>query len=152
MSSTIPSGLRGDVMRKRIEDKNTLQHKGSLYVGTGESETITVDETDYPIYETTELEAGEDNEILVADSSTNSGLKYSLVNTENMTDNSVTGIKLNLSSCVDETASGSYLESASLKKDTVNNKIALNLNEANWDADLNGAGSAITGFHCDAII
>ena len=36
--SVIDNGLRADIMRKRMEDKNTLQHKGSLYVGTGEGE------------------------------------------------------------------------------------------------------------------
>ena len=31
--SEIENGLRADVMRKRMEDKNTLKNKGSLYVG-----------------------------------------------------------------------------------------------------------------------
>lgn len=38
--SVIENGLRADIMRKRMEDKNTLQHKGSLYVGTGNNETM----------------------------------------------------------------------------------------------------------------
>ena len=38
--SVIENGLRADIMRKRMEDKNTLQNKGSLYIGTGEKETM----------------------------------------------------------------------------------------------------------------
>ena len=38
--SVIENGLRADIMRKRMEDKNALQNKGSLYVGTGNKETI----------------------------------------------------------------------------------------------------------------
>ena len=34
--SIIENGLRADIMRKRMEDKNTLKNKGSLYVGTGD--------------------------------------------------------------------------------------------------------------------
>ena len=50
---TIPAGLSGNIMRKRMEDKNTLSHKGSLYVGTGEKETI----NGVDIYKTQELQA-----------------------------------------------------------------------------------------------
>lgn len=31
--STIPAGLRSDLMRARMEDKATIQHTGSLYMG-----------------------------------------------------------------------------------------------------------------------
>ena len=51
--SEIDNGLRADIMRKRMEDKNTLSHKGSLYVGTGEKETI----NGVDIYKTQELQA-----------------------------------------------------------------------------------------------
>lgn len=36
--SIIDSGIRADVFRKRIEDKNTLAATGSIYVGTGKME------------------------------------------------------------------------------------------------------------------
>ena len=34
-TATIAPNLRADLMRKQMESKNTLQHKGSTYVGTG---------------------------------------------------------------------------------------------------------------------
>lgn len=34
-NTVIPHGLRADLMRKHMENKNTLTKKGSLYVGTG---------------------------------------------------------------------------------------------------------------------
>ena len=38
--ATIPAGLRGDVMRSMMEDKNTLTAKGGLYVGSGTTTTV----------------------------------------------------------------------------------------------------------------
>lgn len=35
-NTIIPHGLRADLMRKHMENKNTLTQKGSLYIGTGE--------------------------------------------------------------------------------------------------------------------
>ena len=61
--SVIENGLRADIMRKRMEDKNTLQNKGSLYVGTGNKETI----ENKDIYETAELLKGNNGNILVYD-------------------------------------------------------------------------------------
>ena len=46
--SIIEAGLRADIMRGRIEDKNSLTKKGDLYVGTGDSKTV----GDRKIYET----------------------------------------------------------------------------------------------------
>lgn len=37
--STIENGLRADVMRQRMEDKNSLE-KNYIYIGTGNSETL----------------------------------------------------------------------------------------------------------------
>ena len=45
--STIENGLRADVMRQRMEDKNSLD-KNFIYIGTGNSETldgVTIKET-----------------------------------------------------------------------------------------------------------
>lgn len=36
----IEPGLRADIMRSEMESKNTLQNKGSIYVGTGDKTTI----------------------------------------------------------------------------------------------------------------
>lgn len=33
--NVIPNGLTASKMRNRMEDKNTLDQKGSMYVGTG---------------------------------------------------------------------------------------------------------------------
>ena len=63
--SIIENGLRADIMRKRMEDKNTLKNKGSLYVGTGNKETIETKDT----YETKELSKGNSGEILICLSS-----------------------------------------------------------------------------------
>ena len=59
--SVIENGLRADIMRKRMEDKNTLQHKGSLYVGTGNSES----EDNKITYETEEFVKGNSGEVLL---------------------------------------------------------------------------------------
>lgn len=81
-NSIINRGLRADVMRKRMEDKNTLQHKGALYVGTGTYSTTTVDGVTFTHYHTTELYPGEGdfNLPLVADSSATLGVKFSQLN------------------------------------------------------------------------
>lgn len=54
-NSIINPGLRADIMRKRMEDRNTLRHKGSLFVGTGEKETINFNNEDIDIWKTEEL-------------------------------------------------------------------------------------------------
>lgn len=45
--STIPAGLRADIMRQRMEDKNTITAPGGLYVGGSTSVTVG-GETFYP--------------------------------------------------------------------------------------------------------
>ena len=69
--NVIPAGLRADIMRKRMEDKNTLQNKGSLYIGTGEKETDK--DTNEIMYKTEELQKGNSGEVLLSeiDSETN---------------------------------------------------------------------------------
>ncbi len=56
----IETGLRADIMRCSMENKNLLNKKGSIYVGTGE--TITVG--GQKIYTTKALELGNTGEIL----------------------------------------------------------------------------------------
>ena len=72
--SEIDNGLRADIMRKRMEDKNTLSHKGSLYVGTGEKETI----NGVDIYKTQELQAPTETSdgFLLGLTSTNQNISY----------------------------------------------------------------------------
>ena len=76
MSSTIPSGLRADIMRKRMEDKNTLTSKGSLYVGLGTSRD---DTGAADVYNTTALTIGSGETsgyILMTQNSETTGLKW----------------------------------------------------------------------------
>ena len=54
-SATIKPGLRADLMRKVMETKNTLTTKGSIYVGTGNKEIVSVDSNEVYIYETKAL-------------------------------------------------------------------------------------------------
>lgn len=72
--STIEAGLRADIMRERIEDKNSLAKKGDLYVGTGKSKTV----QDSKIYETGTLSipSGCEGYPLVVDSKSTYGLAY----------------------------------------------------------------------------
>lgn len=44
--STIEKNLRIDLMRRRMLDKNTLDVKGSLYVGTGNIDAYKIYEVD----------------------------------------------------------------------------------------------------------
>lgn len=71
---TIAPGLRADVMRKLMETKNTLSQSGSIYVGTGNYETVNVG-TDYcKIYETEALKhPGKAGKFLIT---TSDGLEY----------------------------------------------------------------------------
>lgn len=46
------NGLRADVVRNLIENKSLLAQSGSIYVGTGKTQTI--DETSVPITEALE--------------------------------------------------------------------------------------------------
>ena len=49
--SIIENGLRADIMRKRMEDKNTLQNKGSLYVGIGNGQTTAINPSNDKTYQ-----------------------------------------------------------------------------------------------------
>lgn len=61
----IKSGLRADIMRKSMENKNLLNTKGSLYVGTGEKETISLNNNEtVDIYKTKAFPLGSPNTVL----------------------------------------------------------------------------------------
>ena len=67
-----------EVMRKSIENKNLLSAKGDLYVGTGESEDITIDEDIYTVAKTGKISApalGTGEEAILMYDQTN-GLQY----------------------------------------------------------------------------
>lgn len=78
----ITNGLRADIMRKSIENKNLLSIKGSLYVGTGISDIINV-----PVTNSLNPSVSDVNKILIADSTQSLGLKYSKVTPDMMSSN-----------------------------------------------------------------
>lgn len=51
-NNIIPNGLRADVMRNKMENKDALQNPGAIYVGTGEKITIESDGKTYEIPKT----------------------------------------------------------------------------------------------------
>ncbi len=61
-NNCISNGLRADIMRSSMENKNLLSDKGSIYVGTGEKITVGGAE----IGKTTVLPLGEAGEILLS--------------------------------------------------------------------------------------
>lgn len=75
-SKTIVPGLRADVMRKLMETKNTLTKKGSIYVGTGNKETVTIGSDTCDICETARLDPPTTSGLFLMSDSTD-GVKYS---------------------------------------------------------------------------
>ena len=58
-NNCIPTGLRADIMRSSMENKNLLSKKGSIYVGTGETVTVGGEK----IYKTKALELGSSGQV-----------------------------------------------------------------------------------------
>ena len=85
----IANGLRADIMRHSMENKNLLNTKGSIYVGTGRQTTITTSQGDYNIPITTSLPCGANNTVLTADSSDPTGLKYKKITKDMLDETSV---------------------------------------------------------------
>ena len=81
----IENGLRADIMRHSMENKNLLNTKGSIYVGTGRQTTITTSQGDYNVPITTSLPCGTNNTVLTANSSEPTGLEYKKI-TKDMLD------------------------------------------------------------------
>lgn len=76
----IPNNLRADVMRKSIEKKNLLTHKGGLYIGTGIAESYEVDGDQVNICQTSELAPGSPYTVLkVAAINSGTNLQYAKV-------------------------------------------------------------------------
>lgn len=77
----IINNLRADVMRKSIENKNLLAKKGSMYVGTGNMETISIGDDTYIIPITAELSTQDQGQVLAdtvltTQSAANYGIRY----------------------------------------------------------------------------
>lgn len=51
-NNIIPNGLRADVMRNKMENKDALKEDGYIYIGTGNKIKIEADENTYEIPET----------------------------------------------------------------------------------------------------
>ena len=81
-NTVIPHGLRADLMRKHMENKNTLTKKGSLYIGTGEKYSSGSPDyfSDVSCYKTAELTpSATAGEALVADPKGAKGIKWGQV-------------------------------------------------------------------------
>lgn len=80
-NNCIRNGLRADIMRKSIENKNLLSQKGSMYVGTGTVVSTVIGGDTFNIPITAELSTQEQGQILadtvlVCQSSAPCGLQY----------------------------------------------------------------------------
>lgn len=98
--STIPAGLRADVMRQRMEDKNTIKVPGALYVGGPTSVTVG-GETFYP---TVRLEPGPSGWPLVSMGNT---VTYAQLPSRGIADGAVTAAKLGTGTIVASNSSAS---------------------------------------------
>lgn len=76
-NGAIQTGLRADVMRKSMENKNLLSSKGSIYVGTGDTNDVVVSGSTVSIPKTAALTVGNQNEVLSV--GTNNTLQYSKI-------------------------------------------------------------------------
>lgn len=81
----IESGLEAAVMRNKMESKDALAAKGSLYVGTGGKTTITKsNNSTVSIPETTAFVPGTNDGVMIHDSSTSTGWKVDKIKAENL--------------------------------------------------------------------
>lgn len=90
--ATIEAGLRADVMRKRMEDKNTLTTKGALYVGSGTSSTV----NGTVIYNTQALTASGSTGYVLCSNGANQIPSYQRVGTNGIADGAITNDKIAL--------------------------------------------------------
>lgn len=87
----IETGLRADVMRLSMENKNLLSNKDSIYVGTGDTTSVNVGGSTITIPTTKALEKGSDNTVL---SVVGGNLGYNKVNPDLVQ----TGVTYNITS------------------------------------------------------
>ena len=116
--STIEAGLRADIMRERIEDKNSLTKKGDLYVGTGESKKV----GGYDICETGTLSipSGCEGYPLVIDSKSTYGLTYKQIQASGLGNILYGGVTLLGSSNGSKIITGIYQTNGAINVYTVN--------------------------------
>ena len=87
--ATISAGLRADVMRSMMEDKNTLSQKGSLYVGSGTTTTV----GGVTIYNTQALNPGSADTVLCS-TGTSSIPQYKKLTADNLANGCITNVKI----------------------------------------------------------
>lgn len=75
-NNQIPSILPAEVMRKSMENKNVLTEKGSMYVGTGETETIAIEDDNYIVAKTAVLSPTGMNDGAILAYNTENGLEF----------------------------------------------------------------------------
>ena len=93
----IGSGLEAAVMRNKMESKDALATKGSLYVGTGRTTTVTTStNATVSIPETTAFIPETNGGVMIYDNSTDTGWKVDKVKAENLDNDSLAQICLNL--------------------------------------------------------
>ena len=94
----IGSGLEAAVMINKMESKDALATKGSLYVGTGKKTTVTkADKTTVSIPETVAFNPPDmDGGVMIRDNSTSTGWKVDKVKAENLDNDSLVQVCLNL--------------------------------------------------------
>ena len=89
----IKNGMRADVFRMSIENKNILSHFNSMYVGTGESESVTVSGVNYSLPKTAELRVGTSGDVLLCNGSSENGLSFGKISPSSFATNIVYNTK-----------------------------------------------------------
>lgn len=93
----IGSGLEAAVMINKMESKDALATKGSLYVGTGRTTTVTTStNATVSIPETTAFIPETNGGVMIHDNSTDTGWKVDKVKAENLDNDSLAQVCLNL--------------------------------------------------------
>ena len=93
----IESGLEAAVMINKMESKDALKIKGSLYVGTGGTTTVTTStNATVSIPETTAFIPETNGGVMIHDNSTSTGWKVDKVKAENLDNDSLAQVCLNL--------------------------------------------------------
>ena len=87
--ATISAGLRADVMRSMMEDKNTLTVKGALYVGAGTTTTV----GGVTIYNTQALNPGSADTVLCSNG-TSAIPSYKKLTADNLAADAITNAKI----------------------------------------------------------
>lgn len=97
----IKNGMRADVFRMSVENKNILSHPYSMYVGTGESVPVSVSGESYLLPKTGELTPGESGHVLLCKSSAAYGLSFEKISPDSLATNIIYNTKAAKASTAD---------------------------------------------------